>query len=450
MKRVTHVNEIDPVVEDMDQQRDGAEEAIRDRMRVLVGGKGVEKGWVNELEVYSPVPGELTVCFVKTGRGYVGNERCANSQETLLALPGPTPDVVVYVAYKLTEDGSEEPERRQDKLGTWHQIHWKDGLEFGTVSYELWTNPADKLGLCHVYVDGGELQFDDMRTYLELAVSLPVDSVGTDQLKDDGVTRDKIAEEAVGKAELDEEAIEEKHLGQGVVTEGKVADGAVTGGKIAAAAVTEAKLSAGAVTGAKLAAGAVTVDKIYSKAVTEEKLGSSSVTSVKIAPSAVGESEMAAGTGVTVLYESREVQAAAGSTADPLGAPLGDRLMCNSAATEYKVAAMFPQLDQQGPIRKLRVDYDWTLTGGDNPTLKVYLVAWDHAFPPPTSDPENVLFTGLKASTTHSTPGSGASSLELPLEQGAAGKWVWGLVLIRNAAGTVANYIEDVVVSGVR
>jgi hypothetical protein len=104
------------------------------------------------------------------------------------------------------------------------------------------------------------------------ALTIPINSVGTGQLRAQAVHISDIASNAVIRTKLANGAVGTDQLGTGQVTANKYSDESIA----------SAKLASGIVTGAKLA----------TSAVSNTKLGANSVTSSKISSDQVGASEL--------------------------------------------------------------------------------------------------------------------------------------------------------------
>ncbi|MCX7731634.1 MAG: hypothetical protein N2248_00490 [candidate division WOR-3 bacterium] len=372
-------------VEDFNYRNDAILDQIAARTKEFAT-KGVLKGYGSDLAPSI----EDNQIKISSGLAYINGNRVEIT--TAQFLPITSGHYIVYLAHQETPD-TDPDAQRQDDDGQWHTVWFRDGFILGTIDYDLWTNPPDKLALCLIYNIGGQLILTDYRTYIKLSILLPDNSVDTAQLKDLAVTNPKLALGAVGSSNIQNNAITTEKIANEAVTSGRIAPGAVTGAKIATWAVTQEKIMNGAVDDSKLANNAVTTEKLADGAVIEQKLADGAVIEQKLADGAVTEQKLADGavtptkagseTVVSVIYSTSGIYPKAGSP--ETGARIGD--LITVAAPSYVLGALF---ERSQSIRKIRIRFAARRTFSGPPT-PVYLRAQKRSGTSPTLEAGPVL-----------------------------------------------------------
>lgn len=114
--------------------------------------------------------------------------------------------------------------------------------------------------------------FPDGSVQLKNSITIPVDNIDTDQIKNGAITTGKINNGAVSHDKLADNSVETNNIKNGEVTHDKLSDNSVETNNIKDSAVTTCKINDGAVTNDKMANNSVDTNNVKNGAITAGKL----------------------------------------------------------------------------------------------------------------------------------------------------------------------------------
>lgn len=308
-----------PKSDDFDFRNGVFEDQVLRRAQDVFCSKGVVKGYLNELEVYTDTPEDPTHVHVRTGAAWILGERAPVTAVAEVTLTGvEIAPRLIRITHAEVQNGSANSHRPH--AGGPDEVVWYDDAAVLVDKDAEAPLEEDEQALAAVGWVEGALVITDYRTWVKVVAPLETGLVDTDA------------------------------LGSKVVTGPKVADAAIDALQVKDAAITTAKLHA------------------------------DSVTTPKVIDGAIVEAKMAMGTDIVMLHSSF-VDHDDGAIPDPTVPPLGTRYIVDGSVVENRLAGVFVVPSLGGPIRSVRATYQYHLDAGDpGDHLKLALVVWPYGY----------------------------------------------------------------------